>query len=111
MQFYSPESIIGDTVRLKAGHKNHYGFSNIKDSNRKESQSINFGKLLLNKLNEVNDTQLFSHEMTTKLAVAPEEVNIHEVMIAAQKAEMSLSFTKSLRDKIINAYKELIGMR
>jgi len=38
-------------------------------------------------------------------------VDIHTVMIAAQKAEISLNFTKAVRDEAIRAYRDLMNLR
>jgi len=67
---------------------------------------------MLNKqVGEVNALQLSSDELTQKLAVTPDEVNIHEVMIAAEKAQLAINFTKTIRDKLVNAYQTLVNLR
>ena len=46
-----------------------------------------------------------------QMVVRPESVDIHQVMVATQKAEIALGLTKAVRDGAINAYRELINMR
>lgn len=69
-----------------------------------------FGKILKNNLNKVNDLQLESDVLTQKLATGEVE-NVHGVMIAAQKAEISLNFMMEIRSKAIRAYQELMTMK
>jgi len=37
--------------------------------------------------------------------------NIHEVMIAAQKADIAIQFTLQIRNKILDAYNEIMRMQ
>nr|HPM34164.1 flagellar hook-basal body complex protein FliE [Spirochaetota bacterium] len=46
-----------------------------------------------------------------KMIYEPESVDVHTVMIAAQKAEVALTFAKSIRDEAIKAYRELMNLR
>ena len=46
-----------------------------------------------------------------KMVASPEKVDIHQVMIANQKAEISLTFAKTVRDEVMQGYKELLNMR
>ena len=47
--------------------------------------------------------------MTQKLVLG-ENVELHEVMIAAQKASISLNATMEVRNKVVEAYQEIIRM-
>jgi flagellar hook-basal body complex protein FliE len=41
----------------------------------------------------------------------PNSVEAHEVMIASEKARISLTFTKTVVDGIIRAYRDLTNLR
>jgi len=69
----------------------------------------NFGSFLKDAINNVNKSQLNSDVMTQKLVLG-ENVELHEVMIAAQKASISLNATMEVRNKVIEAYQEIIRM-
>jgi len=45
------------------------------------------------------------------MAVNPESVNIHDVQIAAEEAEMAVLFTKGVVDRVIRAYKDITNLR
>ena len=70
-----------------------------------------FGSLLLDSLNSVNDMQQTSEALSIQAVVDPESVNTHDVTIAAAKASMSLSLTKNVVDRVIQAYREIQNLR
>lgn len=73
-----------------------------------ESQQ-NFGNLLKNAIESVNTKQNESDMMTQKLVMG-ENVELHDVMITAQKATIALNATMEVRNKVIEAYQEIIRM-
>lgn len=70
-----------------------------------------FGDLLLRSLNSVNSMQQTSEALSIQAIVDPESVNTHDVTIAAAKASMSLSITKNVVDRVIQAYREIQNLR
>lgn len=76
-----------------------------------EEQKVEgFSEIFKNALSEVNAAQLESNKLTEKLAMG--EVNdIHEVMIASQKASLSLQLTVQVRNKVVEAYQEMMRMQ
>lgn len=68
-----------------------------------------FGTYLKDAINEVNKTQINSDMMTEKL-VRGENVELHDVMISAQKASIALNATMEMRNKVVEAYQEIIRM-
>lgn len=73
-----------------------------------ESQK-NFGTFLKDAIREVNVKQIESDNMTQKLILG-EDVDLHNVMITAQKASIALNATMEVRNKVIEAYQEIIRM-
>ncbi|MCD8510253.1 MAG: flagellar hook-basal body complex protein FliE [Bacillus sp. (in: Bacteria)] len=78
---------------------------------KSEEQKVEgFREIFNNALSEVNAAQLESNRLTEKLATG--EVNdIHEVMIASQKATLSLQLTVQVRNKVVEAYQEMMRMQ
>jgi flagellar hook-basal body complex protein FliE len=70
-----------------------------------------FSDLLAGMIGKTNDLQVNSENLTRKMIYEPESVNVHTVMIAQQKAEVALTFTKAVRDEAIRAYRELMNLR
>lgn len=73
-----------------------------------ESQK-SFGTFLKDAIQEVNVKQIESDTMTQKLILG-EDVDLHNVMITAQKASIALNATMEMRNKVIEAYQEIIRM-
>jgi len=109
MKIFSSQDVIGDTVKLAATNKKHFAIGNNVSQKLDVEQS--FGSVLNNALKKVNDSQIEADKITQKMIATPDEVNIHDVMIAAQKAKMSLEFVKAIRDRVVKAYQEIMNMR
>lgn len=75
-----------------------------------EEQGLSFSDYLKEALNKVNDLQKDSEFMTEAFAVGKTD-NIHQVMIAAEKASVALQFTMQIRNKILDAYNEIMRIQ
>jgi flagellar hook-basal body complex protein FliE len=62
-------------------------------------------------IKDTNSRQIESDQLLTKMITKPDSVNIHDVMIAAQKAQISLDFTKSILQKAVQAYQKITSLR
>lgn len=71
---------------------------------------VNFKETVSKYVNEVNDLQLKAGESIENFATGKVE-NVHEVMIAMSKAEVSFKFMMETRNKLVDAYKEIMKMQ
>lgn len=69
-----------------------------------------FSNFLKDAINQVNDTQIQSDNLTKKMALG-ENVELHDVMIASQKASITLQATMEVRNKVVEAYQEIMRMQ
>lgn len=69
-----------------------------------------FKSFLKDAINQTNQAQIESDIMTDKL-IRGEQVELHDVMITAQKASITLNTTMEVRNKVIEAYQEIIRMQ
>jgi flagellar hook-basal body complex protein FliE len=69
-----------------------------------------FAGFLKDSIKEVNDAGLVSNEMTNKL-IRGENVDLHNVMIASEKSSIMLQTTMEIRNKVIDAYQEMMRMQ
>jgi flagellar hook-basal body complex protein FliE len=69
-----------------------------------------FSNFLKEAINKVNNEQVQADRLTEKL-VNGENVDLHQVMIASQKASISLQLTLEIRNKVIEAYQEMMRMQ
>ncbi|HHY74620.1 MAG TPA: flagellar hook-basal body complex protein FliE [Bacillus bacterium] len=69
-----------------------------------------FTNALKNAINELNTAQLQS-DITTEKFVKGEITDLHDVMIASQKASITMQATIEVRNKVIDAYREIMRMQ
>lgn len=74
-----------------------------------KKNNISFGEMLKNNIEKVNQLQLESQNLNNQL-VSGNIDNVHQVVIASQKAELALQFTIQIRNKILDAYNEIMRM-
>ena len=72
--------------------------------------TMSFTDLLKESLSKVNALQQESDDLAESFAIG-ETDNIHEVMIASQKAEFALQLATAIRSKIMDAYTEIMRMQ
>jgi flagellar hook-basal body complex protein FliE len=68
-----------------------------------------FKSALSNSLNELNSTQRNAENAVETFATGG-DIDVHSVMIASQKASLSMSMALQLRNKAIQAYQEIYKM-
>ncbi|EGA89015.1 flagellar hook-basal body protein FliE [Planococcus donghaensis MPA1U2] len=81
-------------------------FNNVKPENKVEG----FGQIFKDALQEVSAAQNESDKLTNQL-ITGEVQDVHEVMIASQKASLSLQMTMQVRNKVVEAYQEVMRMQ
>lgn len=64
----------------------------------------------LNMLEETSDLSNKAEEMEIQFALGQAE-NTHDIQIAQQKANMALSYTVAVRDKVLEAYNSIMNMQ
>jgi flagellar hook-basal body complex protein FliE len=69
-----------------------------------------FGEVLKDSIEKVNALQLESDEAIKSFAKG-ESKDIHETMIAVQKADISFRMMMQIRNKIVEAYQEVMRMQ
>ncbi len=83
-------------------------FNELKKQNNRPS-STGFGEILTNFAKEVNADQFEAKNKITDF-VEGKNVELHEVMIAGEKAKTTLELLMQIRNKTIDMYKELTRM-
>jgi len=69
-----------------------------------------FSSLLKNALQDVNQLHLNADADAQKL-VAGEAVDVHQVMIGMEKANVAFGLTLQVRNKLVEAYQEVMRMQ
>ena len=82
------------------------------DSRHAESarESSGFADLLKSSIDAVNEAQSSASEMAAALERGEKSVTLPEVMIALQKASLSFQAMTEVRNRLVNAYQEIMNM-
>lgn len=73
-------------------------------------EQTNFAELLKSAIENVNAHQIISDRKTEAFA-SGEKIDLHDVMITAQKASITLETTVQIQKKVIEAYNEVMRMQ
>jgi flagellar hook-basal body complex protein FliE len=77
---------------------------------RPQNAVAQVGQTFSQALDQLSATQANSDQLIQKLA-AGENVDLHNVMIAAEQADISFRVALALRDKLVEAYQEMMRMQ
>ncbi|MFV9614533.1 MAG: flagellar hook-basal body complex protein FliE [Gammaproteobacteria bacterium] len=69
-----------------------------------------FSQLLKDSVNQVNQTQKAASGLAESFELGDPNVNLGEVMIAIQKANVSFQAMTQVRNNLVSAYKEVMSM-
>jgi flagellar hook-basal body complex protein FliE len=81
----------------------------VQKPQKSEEGSDNFGDLLSKAIGGVNDLQQQAGEAQNDL-IKGEAAELHQVMIAAEKAGISFDLLLEVRRRLIEAYQEIMRM-
>jgi len=75
-----------------------------------DREGLSFSQIVNQKIEDANSLQKGADEITEEF-LAGEPVEIHQMLIAMEKADLALRETVEIRNKIIDAYKEIERMQ
>lgn len=76
---------------------------------KQDSHPVSFGTMLARSLNEVNQLHLAADDAAQDFA-AGKQKDIHQTMIALEKADVAFQLLMQVRNKIISAYETIMRM-
>lgn len=71
---------------------------------------LDFGALLTNSINKVNDMQKSAESMAAAFETGAKDVDIAQVMIEVQKAGLAFRAMTEVRNKLVQAYQDVMNM-
>jgi flagellar hook-basal body complex protein FliE len=83
---------------------------NLNSSLETDNNRTDFMSYLNNALQEVDDLQQKAADSAAKLVLGGEDY-LHNTMIAYEKANLALQLTIEVRNKILEAYQEIMRMQ
>jgi flagellar hook-basal body complex protein FliE len=82
----------------------------IVNNSESKTQQVSFSDTLKQALDQVNQLEKQSSHMGELLAAGKID-NIHDVTIAGQKASVAIELTVQVRNKVVEAYQEVMRMQ
>ena len=70
----------------------------------------NFGQVLQDSISKVNEQQKVAGDLTVGFQTGTGTASVAEVMVAMQKASLSFTAMTQVRNKLIDAYQEIMNM-
>lgn len=106
MQSYTKQAQgLGDNFRLQRNQ-----FDLPEQTEQVNSSRSDFSVLLKQALENVNGLQKQSSAMATAVEMGDPSVTLAQAMIAGQKASIAFDATVQVRNKLVEAYKEIMAM-
>jgi flagellar hook-basal body complex protein FliE len=72
---------------------------------------VDFSSALKASLDSVNSAQLKSEDLGKRFVSGDDSVNLSDVMISMQKANISFQATVQVRNKLVSAYHDIMNMQ
>jgi len=100
---------ISSLTGITSDYLSGYALNNSLVTETDDSFSSVLGAMM-SAVNETNDLQNAAEEEEIRFALGYSD-NTHDLTIAETKAEVALQYTIAVRDKILDAYKEIMQMQ
>lgn len=76
-----------------------------------DAARLDFASLMKDSINAVNNTQKAAANLSTRFEAGDSSVNLSEVMVALQKANVSFQAMTQVRNNLVSAYKDIMNMQ
>ncbi|GAB2182516.1 flagellar hook-basal body complex protein FliE [Denitratisoma sp. agr-D3] len=76
-----------------------------------EAGGVDFSKVLQSTLEQVNQAQQSAKTMAEDFATGQSNVNLQDVMVNLQKANLSFQQMVQVRNKLVTAYNDIMNMQ
>jgi flagellar hook-basal body complex protein FliE len=125
MTIYKPELVTGDKIPMAVTNLRHLvpatgqyrasGTALAELGSKVGAEAVlksgSFEDAMLKALDSVNADQNLSTELMETMVTDPDSVDPHDVTIAMAKANLSLNITRTVLDRIVKGWKEIINTR
>ena len=106
LDIFDLRTVSSQAIRTQADHM----LGNLKAAEEESEQGTLFANILGSAMDSINTTNSYLSDAENeeiKLALGETE-NVHDLTIALSKASTALQYTVAVRDRFLEAYKELM---
>lgn len=72
--------------------------------------SVDFGAVLKSSLDKVDASQQKAETVSRSFEMGSNDVDLHDVMLSLQKANIDMQTAVQVRNKLVSAYQSIMGM-
>ncbi len=101
---------LGD-AKLRTSDPRHMQIGPQGPETQRSSPAGGFAEMLSRAISDVENVDAKSRDLTTRSIYDPDSVEVHDVMIAAEKSRFALNLTKSVADGLVRTFRELTTPR
>lgn len=105
----SPDQLINQ-MRLLAARAQATGLQPPGVGEGTQSGGVDFQKVLVNALDSVSQTQQSASALSARFEKGDPGVELSDVMVSLQKANVSFEAATQVRNKLVSAYQEIMNM-
>ncbi|XTZ39344.1 flagellar hook-basal body complex protein FliE [Salmonella enterica] len=77
---------------------------------KKDDHKAQFSDILFNSINNINQLQTTAKSQAQSYLTGVEGIGLNDVMVSMQKSSLALNMGIQARNKLVNAYQEIMNM-
>jgi flagellar hook-basal body complex protein FliE len=104
-------SAIDRMVAMLHAHADLASGRSVTPSVNNPADPQGFGSILKTSLNQVNQAQLSAEKMAQDFEVGTPNVNLGDVMVSIQKANINFQGAVQVRNRLVSAYNDMMNMQ
>jgi flagellar hook-basal body complex protein FliE len=108
--YLNPTQVTGQVINLVKTNSLHMD-SALATQPQTQGPEGSFGDVLLKAFNDVNNLQSNADKLSTQMITNPESVTVQDVMISLAESGLAIDMAKTIVNRAITAYKDLINVR
>jgi flagellar hook-basal body complex protein FliE len=106
-----PSRIESMIAQLKAAATRHESGLGAVQAGESAAPKLDFASALKSSLDQVNGAQLKADDLGKRFTMGDDSVNLSDVMISMQKANIGFQATVQVRNKLVSAYHDIMNMQ
>jgi flagellar hook-basal body complex protein FliE len=108
--YLNPTQVSGQVINLIKTNPLHLDSALAKQP-QTQGPEQNFANVLLKAFDDVNNVQAETENLSSLMITDPEEVSVQDVMISMAESNLAINMAKTIVNRAITAYKDLINVR
>ena len=110
----SPFSPMGQSIPVATSNPSHFADFDLTKrdlSNMRVGHGDTFYDKMMGAVNLVNDNIIHSDKIGEQFITKPNTVDVHDVTVALQKAQMSIDLSRAIIQRSISSYQTIVNLR